>query len=41
MARSNGGVRKLPRLAALARGEFGVPRGTDMAQGPEGVEACA
>jgi hypothetical protein len=41
MERSNGGVRKLLRLAGLARGEFGVPRGTDMAQGPVGVDACA
>jgi hypothetical protein len=41
MERSNGGVRKLLRLAGLARAEFGVPRGTEMARGPAGFDACA
>ena len=41
MERSNGGVRKLLGLAGLARGEFGVSRGTEMARGPVGFEACA
>jgi hypothetical protein len=41
MERSNGGVRKLLRLAGLARGKFDVPPARAVARGPAGFEACA
>jgi hypothetical protein len=41
MERSSGGVRKLLRLAGLARGDFGVLPATAVARIPVEFKACA